>query len=402
MPIIPAIFTSPTNRCAKVPRLAPTYTLVADMAPSAILQRRVRVQKHAETSASESGDRVDIGRPAGEESAVDDAEPENSVSAESNTDDENDDGNVSDRESVIFQASSPPTEGTTTPLSKISFGALAAAQSSLSSDTNSRKRKRTTQSQSRLHTTTSKEGSDQDSSKSHSAPEEMTQPPRPYNSGSSRPIPQPRSSKHAPTEQTSKRAVPRARQILTSTRLKPQDPRFTPLPSTAPTDPNRFAQTYSFLTQYRTSELSTLKAALGKTKDPLQIAQLRKTIQSMQSQEETRRKKEAEQEVIRDHRKREKEAVERGEKKKAFFLKKGDVRTEVQKRRFEGLGEKARDRVVARREKKMAGKEKKSLPRERRSGGSGGGGGNDGNTIGGDGGDGGERRPRPRPKTTGR
>ena len=74
--------------------------------------------------------------------------------------------------------------------------------------------------------------------------------------------------------------------------------------------------------------------------------------------------KEEEQEVLRKHRKEEKVKIEQG--KKPFYLKKADQKQLALKKRFEGMKGKQVDKVIERRRKKQASKEKKTMPAIRR------------------------------------
>jgi len=84
----------------------------------------------------------------------------------------------------------------------------------------------------------------------------------------------------------------------------------------------------------------------------------------MESRKKTERLKEQEQEVLRQHRKEEKGKIEQG--KKPFYLKKADQKQLALKKRFEGLKGKQVDKVIERRRKKQAAKERKAMPDARR------------------------------------
>ena len=173
-----------------------------------------------------------------------------------------------------------------------------------------------------------------------------------------------RTSKHAPTALSSKRAVTRRREVVAVPRVVHRDPRFDPL--TGPLDNNRVAQTYSFLADYQSSEIAQLKSAIRSTKDLATRERLQKALKRMESRKKADVLKEERQNVVREHRKQEKERVKEG--KTPFYLKKGDVKTKMLEKRFEGMGPKKIERVMERRRKKMAGKDKKLLPQRRRVG----------------------------------
>jgi ribosomal RNA-processing protein 36 len=171
-----------------------------------------------------------------------------------------------------------------------------------------------------------------------------------------------RASKHAPTELSSKKAVSRKRSVVPIPTIKYRDPRFEAL--SGPLDTAKVANNYSFLDDYRASEIAALKIQIRKAKDPAVKEGLKKQLISMESREKARKAKELEQEVLREHRRKEKAMVEKG--KKPFFLKKGEQKKLALVKKFEGLGEKKVDKLIERRRKKKAGRERKSMPFGRR------------------------------------
>ncbi len=74
---------------------------------------------------------------------------------------------------------------------------------------------------------------------------------------------------------------------------------------------------YAFLNDYRASEMADLRTTIKKTKDEGEKERLKKKLLSMESQEQTRKRKEEHQKVIRDHRKKRKRTRQTG---KAAFL----------------------------------------------------------------------------------
>ena len=123
---------------------------------------------------------------------------------------------------------------------------------------------------------------------------------------------------------------------------------------------------YAFLNDYRSSEIAALKASIRNTKDLAVKEGLKRELLSMESREKARKARELEQEVLREHRKREKETVQKG--KKPYFLKKGEQKKLALVKMFEGMGEKKVERVIERRRKKKAAKERRGVPRARREG----------------------------------
>ena len=173
-----------------------------------------------------------------------------------------------------------------------------------------------------------------------------------------------RTSKHAPTELSSKKAVSRKRSVVPIPTIAHRDPRFEPL--SGPLDTIKLEKKYSFLNDYRASEIAALKSNIRNTKDTSTKERLKRELLSMESREKAKATKETQQEVLREHRRKEKEAVAQG--KKPFFLKKGEQKKLALVKKFEGMGDKKVERVIERRRKKKAGKERKSMPFGRRLG----------------------------------
>jgi ribosomal RNA-processing protein 36 len=291
------------------------------MPPSTVLHQRVRARKDISDDEAIS--------PSDASSAETDHSDAQGTDNDASEDD-SEDPHDSDTPS---QTSSPPADDPST----LSFGALARAQEALG------KRHRPTDAHSPPHP----HKPPLEASRSHQ-PRPPSHPPRP--------------SKHAPQALSSKHAVSRHRTVIDAPTLTPRDPRFDPL--TGPIDPNRFTQNYSFLSSYRTSEISALKTAIRAPKTPAEEKEkLQTALKRMESRRQAEEAREREREVVREHRRGERERVKEG--KKPFFLKEGEVRKRVLVRRFEGMGERRRERVVERRRKKMAGREKKMMPRRR-------------------------------------
>lgn len=298
------------------------------MAPHlSTLQQRVRARKDtsddevlSDTDVSESGRPIDTSGSEPDESeseAVSGVEIDPDLRSQSSS-------------------SSPPADDPAT----LSFGALARAQETLG------KRKRSTDDSTVLPSI--KRARDSESSRplgrslkesSHSA----------------------RTSKHAPQELTSKRAVTRHRSVIDAPKVTPRDPRFDPL--TGSLDDNRLKQNYGFLSDYRVSEISQLKAAMRASKSAEEKEKLQKALRRMESRKQADDTKERAQKVIREHRKEEKGKVKEG--KKPYYLKEGEINKRAQEERFKGMSEKKKERIEGRRTKKQAGKEKKMMPERR-------------------------------------
>ena len=171
-----------------------------------------------------------------------------------------------------------------------------------------------------------------------------------------------RTSKHAPAELSSKKAVSRKREVVPTHKINHRDPRFEPLSGAI--DEQKTKKNYSFLDTYRESEISELKSEIRKTKDSEGKERLKRALLSMESRKKAQEMKEQQQEVLRKHRKEEKEKIEQG--KRPFYLKKADQKKMALVERFEGMKGKQVEKVIERRRKKKAAKERKVMPDARR------------------------------------
>ncbi len=171
-----------------------------------------------------------------------------------------------------------------------------------------------------------------------------------------------RSSKHAPTEVSSKKAVSRKREVVPITKREFRDPRFEPLSGYV--DESKIRAAYSFLDDYRKDEMKELKAAIKIAKDEDAKEKLKRALLSMESKMKAQLRKQREQEILDKHRKEEKELVKQG--KQPFYLKKAEQKKRVLLDQFSELKGKKLDHVIERRRKKQEGREKKKMPFKRR------------------------------------
>lgn len=139
-----------------------------------------------------------------------------------------------------------------------------------------------------------------------------------------------------------------------------RDPRFSSAVSGRPLDEDKARQAYSFLDTYRDSEMAQLKAAIKKTKDADAKEELKRALASMQGRKQAQQQRDAERAVIEEHRRREKELVQQG--KKPFYLKKSEQKKQLLVNRFTGLKGKQVDKVIERRRKKLAARERRDMP----------------------------------------
>ncbi|KAM3423414.1 rRNA biogenesis protein RRP36 [Cercospora zeina] len=171
-----------------------------------------------------------------------------------------------------------------------------------------------------------------------------------------------RTSKHAPTAQSTKYQVSRRRQVVDVPKLNVRDPRFDAFHQRAPT--GNLAKAYSFLADYQKDEIKELKAEIKRTKSEEEKDILRRKVNSMENRLKAKAAKEREQEVLRKHRKEEKSKVEQG--KTPYYLKKKELKEKALVEKFKGMKSKERQKLIEKRQKKESQKEKKKMPEARR------------------------------------
>lgn len=171
-----------------------------------------------------------------------------------------------------------------------------------------------------------------------------------------------RSSKHAPTEVSSKKPVSRKREVIAVPKMEVRDPRFDPL--SGPIDEAKARKAYAFLDEYRKDEMKQLRAEIKKTKDPTKKEEMKRVVLSMESKMKTRERKDREAGVIAEHKRREKELVKQG--KQPFYLKKAEQKKRFLIDQFAGMKKKQVDRTIERKRKKVVGRERKELDQMQR------------------------------------
>ncbi|KAK6951951.1 hypothetical protein Daesc_006476 [Daldinia eschscholtzii] len=301
-------------------------------APLSSLQRRVRARRdEPEDIPSEPSDQSQGGESSGDED-----------SEEQSDDDEEDAESDSSSEEEEDEVEDPSTAA-----SQISFGALAKAQASLPKIRRGKGRKGQKEEDS--------DSEEEDTSKRHKDPrsESKSKPSLPH-----------RTNKHAPTEQSSKRQVTRRREVVSSNKPVARDPRFSAAVQGRPIDEERLRRAYGFLDEYRDSEMAQLREAAKKTKDAAAKEELKRALASMEGKKKAQQAREAERKLLEEHRRREKELVKQG--KKPFYLKRSEQKKKLLVDRFASLKGKQVDRVIERRRKKLASKERRDMPMARR------------------------------------
>ena len=128
----------------------------------------------------------------------------------------------------------------------------------------------------------------------------------------------------------------------------------------------KMKKNYAFLDEYREDEMKQLKETIRRTRptDEATKGTLKRALLSMESKKKARAAKDEQQEIIRMHRAKEKELIKQG--KKPFFLKKSEQKRLALVERFKGLKGKQVERVMERKRKKKAGRERKNMPDGRR------------------------------------
>ncbi|OSS48117.1 hypothetical protein B5807_06532 [Epicoccum nigrum] len=268
-------------------------------------------------------------------------------------------------------------------MSKVSFGALAKAQDALSKSTD-RKRKRGEDSskpqddklealRERLRQIKAEKMASGEAKpskkpkvaeKSKAGHREQDDDEGAEDDSDSDAAPHARSSKHAPAVQSSKRMVSRKRQVVEVKKPVFRDPRFENIGGPRP-DENTLTKRYSFLNDYKQSEIADLKKAIKKSRNGDEKEQMRKQLESMESQMKAQQRKDELQAVKQQHKQKEKELIKDG--KNPFYLKKSEQKKLALIDRFQNMKSKQRDRTIERRRKKVTSKERRNMPMERRT-----------------------------------
>lgn len=181
-----------------------------------------------------------------------------------------------------------------------------------------------------------------------------------------------RSSKHAPTMMSTRNPVSRKRVIFSPPpSAKFRDPRFDAAIVADARRGNTSSSTganqkYAFLSDYQASEVLDLKAQLKRSKDPNDQAELRKQIMSIEAKLRNAETQRREDEIRREHKRQEKQAIKEGKKARPYYLKESELKKRVLEERRNAMGAKARDKSDMRKRKREKTKESKDMPRARR------------------------------------
>ena len=91
---------------------------------------------------------------------------------------------------------------------------------------------------------------------------------------------------------------------------------------------------------------------------------LRRKMVSMENRLKAKAAKEREREIMRRHRREEREKVEQG--KQPYYLKRKEVKEKALEEKFKGMKGKEREKLMERRRRKEGQREKKKMPSARR------------------------------------
>lgn len=173
-------------------------------------------------------------------------------------------------------------------------------------------------------------------------------------------------SKHAPIEQSSKKRVPRVRNIpgLEIPRNKRsnlyQDIRFDKSTGKA-LDSSIIRKRYQFLDEYREKEIDELQKLLQDRKflskiDQGEREEMEQRLKSMKSRLQSMKNKDLEREILKEY-----ENDMNKNNNTRYHLKKSEKRKVVQKWKFDHMKAKQREKVMERKRKKRLGKEFKQF-----------------------------------------
>ncbi|WPH04033.1 hypothetical protein R9X50_00691700 [Acrodontium crateriforme] len=172
-----------------------------------------------------------------------------------------------------------------------------------------------------------------------------------------------RGSKHAPAAQSTKYQVSRKRQVIDVPKRITRDPRFDAMQDQSTQNLNQ-AKAYSFLREYEESEIAELKAAIKKSRNDDDKETLRRKMVAMQNRHKAKDAADREREVLRRHRKEERERINDG--KTPYYLKQKEVKERALVDKFKSMKGKERQKVIDKKRKKESQKEKKRMPQARR------------------------------------
>ncbi|EGW34125.1 uncharacterized protein SPAPADRAFT_59546 [Spathaspora passalidarum NRRL Y-27907] len=226
-------------------------------------------------------------------------------------------------------------------LSRMSFGALNAAQAKLQSYSD-----------------------DEDEfleSDSDSAPEE-TSSRHQTNDNKKR-------SKHAPSQSSSKRPVSKIRDIPGLEVKKTGSGLYTDIRFDAAygkADLSKTRRDYAFLDEYRQSEIKQMEQVLKDKKSANLLSEhqredIKLQLQSLKSRMDTLKNRDLENQILSSHKKQQLQDFKVGKSTNPYFLKRSEKRKILQKAKFDSMKPRQREKVMERKRKKRLGKEFRQL-----------------------------------------
>ncbi|PFX17444.1 ribosomal RNA processing protein 36 homolog [Stylophora pistillata] len=171
-----------------------------------------------------------------------------------------------------------------------------------------------------------------------------------------------RENKNRPRELSSKKPVPRLRQVIPVKKKMARDPRFDELSGTF--NQEMFDKAYSFLDDVKANEKKKLQKEVQKTKQPERKLQLESLLKRMDQQEATKKAAAQKRDVERKRKKAELELVKQG--KTPYYLKKSDKKKLELAEKFKKLKSSGKlEQYLKKRGKKNTSKERKKMPHRR-------------------------------------
>ena len=169
----------------------------------------------------------------------------------------------------------------------------------------------------------------------------------------------------APAEMSSKKAVSRYRIVVPDSQtssLRKRDRRFDTL--SGKLNRGHWETAYSFLDEYKQSEIRDMKNKLKKAKTPEEKDQLHSIISKELNRVSERDRWKTRREIVQYHRRSERQAIAQGTKKNPYFLKRRDLKRKELETKFVKLKSEGKlDKYMQKRRKKNASKDRKRMPR---------------------------------------
>ena len=173
-----------------------------------------------------------------------------------------------------------------------------------------------------------------------------------------------RANKNCPSEVTSKKPVARFRQVVVVHKNSRRDPRFGD-GSCTKFSSERFNQAYSFLNEYKASEIADLSQKLKKQKDATIRHDMKMQLASMKREVAEKARERRISEMKSKQKAAEKKAVAAG--KTPFYLKKSAKKTLELKAKYEELKENGKlKHFMTKKRRKNASKDHRWLPTSRK------------------------------------